>query len=71
PFIVKDEGVAGYVFSTNTSSWRPQVAPIYRMYNPATLDHMYTMSALEKDIAAKQSGYQYQGIAAWIFPYLK
>ncbi|GAV99881.1 protein [Lentinula edodes] len=51
---------AGYVYPYSTCG----AAPIYRLFNPSTIDHFYTMDVAESQNAV-QVGYQDQGIAGF------
>jgi serine/threonine protein kinase len=42
-------------------------APLYRLYNPKTGDHFYTMSIAERNNAVAADGYTYEGIASYVF----
>ncbi len=57
------EGIAGYVFNSQTSS----AVPLYRLYNKYSGDHFYTTSYNEKDFAISKAGYTYEGIAGYIW----
>ncbi|KAJ3994189.1 hypothetical protein F5050DRAFT_1713899 [Lentinula boryana] len=51
---------AGYVYPYSICG----AAPIYRLFNPASVDHFYTMNIAESQNAI-ESGYQDQGIAGF------
>ena len=44
------------------------VVPLYRLWNPAGLDHFYTTSVDELATATADGGYEYEGEAAYVFP---
>lgn len=44
------------------------VVPLYRLWNPAGLDHFYTTSVDELASATADGGYEYEGEAAYVFP---
>ncbi|KAJ3900373.1 hypothetical protein F5879DRAFT_422871 [Lentinula edodes] len=52
---------AGYVYPFSICG----AAPIYRLFNPTITDHFYTMDIAECQSAAKDNGYQDQGIAGF------
>jgi hypothetical protein len=56
------ESSLGYI------STQPQtgLAPLYRLYNGGSYDHFYTTSADERDTAATNYGYSYEGIAGYV-----
>lgn len=60
------EGVIGYMFPASV----PGSTPLYRLYrhinsDPANGDHMYTISATERD-AATAHGYRYESIEGYV-----
>lgn len=60
----KDEGVVGYVFDKQVGVG---TSPIYRSYNPAFNDHLFTMDANEHKTATTKYGYNDEGIAGYIW----
>jgi Repeat of unknown function (DUF5648) len=60
----KDEGIAGYV----ASSQIPGTVPLYRLINNngSQVQRLYTASATERDSAISQSHYKLEGIAAYV-----
>jgi len=61
-FGYQSEGIAGYIFDSPTGN----ASALYRLVNPTTSDHFYTMSAQERDNAIAQFGYQSEGIAGYV-----
>jgi len=57
------EGIAAYVFTTQA----PNTIPLYRMYNAAIYDHLYTTSYAEVQNAVANAGYTYIEIAAYVY----
>ncbi|KAJ3799050.1 hypothetical protein GGU11DRAFT_778534 [Lentinula aff. detonsa] len=53
-----DNHIAGYLYPYSICG----ASPIYRLYNPSTTDHFYTMSQTE---SASASGYVVEGIAGF------
>ncbi|OAX32631.1 hypothetical protein K503DRAFT_749649 [Rhizopogon vinicolor AM-OR11-026] len=41
--------------------------PLYRLYNPTTVDHLYTTSTAQKESAVAQDGYRYEEIAGYVY----
>ncbi|OJA17572.1 hypothetical protein AZE42_01230 [Rhizopogon vesiculosus] len=41
--------------------------PLYRLYNPTTVDHLYTTSTAQKESAVAQDGYIYEEIAGYVY----
>lgn len=56
------EGVACYVFATEQLN----TGPLFRLFNPATGDHFYTTSTMERDAAV---GYVPEGIACYVYEF--
>ncbi|HRZ85245.1 MAG TPA: hypothetical protein P5277_00525, partial [Candidatus Paceibacterota bacterium] len=56
-----DEGIAGYIYSTQVAG----TVPLYRLYG--NTDHFYTIDSAEKDNAVANFGYTDEGIAGYIF----
>ncbi|KAJ8461801.1 hypothetical protein ONZ45_g18171 [Pleurotus djamor] len=56
----------GKVFATA----QPDTIPVYRLYkfHQGLADHLYTVSAPERDNAVAAMGYTYEKIAGYIFP---
>ena len=50
-----------------TTSTAVQRVNVYRMYNPATSEHLYTMDTKERDALVARHGWKYEGVA-WIAP---
>jgi len=42
--------------------------PLYRLYRPTAMDHLYTTSAPERDNAKKNLGFSDEGIAGYVVP---
>jgi len=67
--IVRDgkilEGVACYVLP-HTENPQPPITPLYRLYNPSTDDHLYTISQIERD-ERKSEGYIDENVACDVF----
>jgi Repeat of unknown function (DUF5648) len=65
------EGVAGYLFDSpqviQTSVNTPTTTELYRLLNPTTDDHLYTISGVERNNAITQAGYRYEGVACFVF----
>lgn len=63
----EDQGIIGYVMTEpGCASW-----PLFRLYRGeafTTFDHFYTFDAAERDQAIASGKYQYEGIAAWVWP---
>ena len=57
------EGILGYAADQATCG----AVPLYRLNKSSIGDHFYTTSATERDSAVAQSGYQYEGIAAYVW----
>lgn len=51
---------------TSTNLNLPLV-PVYRLYSPSLGDHFYTLSKAESDNAAANDGYNFEGIAFYVF----
>jgi uncharacterized protein DUF5648 len=58
-----NEGVACYVNLQASTG----LAPLFRLFHPATGAHFYTMNAAERDNAASNLGYSYEGIACYLY----
>src|SRR5258708_20557970 len=67
--IVRDgkilEGVACYVLP-HSENHQPPITPLYRLYNPSSDDHLYTISQIERD-ERKSEGYIDENIACDVF----
>ncbi|KAJ3512813.1 hypothetical protein NLJ89_g3304 [Agrocybe chaxingu] len=59
------EGTAAYVFPGTSGS--DGTVPFYRLWNPTHTDHFYTTTATEVSSAVLQNGYEYEGIAGYIY----
>ena len=57
-----DEGIAGYIFSCD----KVHTVLLYQLQLDGG-DHFYTTDAAERDRAADQDHYTYQGIAGWVY----
>ncbi|OJA07521.1 hypothetical protein AZE42_10754 [Rhizopogon vesiculosus] len=53
----------GIIFPTQVSG----SIPLYRLYNPTIVDHLYTTSTAQKESAAAQDGYRHEGIAGHVY----
>ncbi|OAX35549.1 hypothetical protein K503DRAFT_773349 [Rhizopogon vinicolor AM-OR11-026] len=53
----------GTIFTTQVSG----SIPLYRLYNPTTVDHLYTTSTAQKGSAVAQDGYRYEEIAGYVY----
>lgn len=53
--------------TSSNSSTTVQRVNVYRMYNPATSEHLYTKDAKERDALAAKHGWKYEGVA-WVAP---
>jgi hypothetical protein len=62
------EGVACYVFPSNAAGTCPFYRYLFDGKGSPQTDHFYTESAREGALAV-QSGYRYEGIAAFLSPY--
>lgn len=60
-------GTSVRVDIAQSSPEAPETAPVYRLWSPAAGDHLYTMSAAERD-AATRGGYATEGIAGYLPP---
>lgn len=47
---------------------QPGTAPLYRCYHARTHDHFYTLNADEVDVAVRDDGYHFEGIAGYVLP---
>lgn len=57
---------ACYIFPSQI----PNTVPLYRLFNgsePTDHDHFYTISAAEKNTAAANDGYTYEGVAGYVY----
>lgn len=43
------------------------MVPLFRLYQPYTGDHFYTIDAAERDAALASGSYVYEGMAGWAF----
>lgn len=59
------EGIACYVYSD--SDYDDDLVPFYRLYNPSVYDHFYTTSRDERNNARDNDGYNYEGIACYVY----
>lgn len=46
----------------------PQGIPLYRLFNPSTLHHLYTASQEERDGLAPGAGYKYEVVEGFVLP---
>jgi uncharacterized protein DUF5648 len=58
------KGIECYVFADNIAG----ALPFYRMYNPFDGDHFYTTNPVERDAAAANLGYVFEGVEGFILP---
>ncbi len=57
------EGIACQVFASPQAG----TTPLFRLFRPASGDHLYTISATERDNAIAQHGYNDEGTACHVF----
>ncbi|TDL15778.1 hypothetical protein BD410DRAFT_85820 [Rickenella mellea] len=59
------EGTAAFVFLPQIPS--NLTVPLFRLFNPTSVDHFYTTSAAERNNAIANGGYRSEGTAASVF----
>ncbi len=64
----KLEGIACYVYATDSQPYGVNKANLYRLYRPSTQHHFYTTSKAEADNAVNKYGYKLEGIACLVYP---
>lgn len=57
------ESDAGYVFPAS----RPDLQPLYRLYNPSISRHFYTTSLYERDKVLQGGGWANEGIGGYVY----
>ena len=57
-----DQGIVGYI----ATSQQPGTQPLYRLYNPASGQHFYTISDTERQQVI-QSGYKDEGVLGYVW----
>jgi hypothetical protein len=66
------ELVAGYIYETpqliRDSVITPVTTELYRLFNPQTGDHFYTIDGVERNNAISQLGFRDEGVACFVFP---
>jgi hypothetical protein len=50
------------------TSQQPGTVPLYRLWRAPPGDHLYTISAPERDAAVQTFGYKDEGVAGWVHP---
>ncbi|MEK7599206.1 MAG: hypothetical protein AAB474_02005 [Patescibacteria group bacterium] len=53
--------------STSPPKTLPAKFPLYRLYNPAILKHLYTINENEKNYLIKNSGWVYENVAGYLY----
>lgn len=59
-----NEGIIGHIGATP----RAGTIPLLRLYNPQNNDHLYTTDLDEPVLAVLNYGYQFEGIAGYVYP---
>lgn len=60
--------VAGRLLGYWATEPRCGAQPLYRLYHGGAGDHFYTVSDAERKSAVEQSGYQFESVAAYVWP---
>ncbi|KXN82799.1 hypothetical protein AN958_02164 [Leucoagaricus sp. SymC.cos] len=55
-------GTIGFLYSRRVCG----AIPLYRVYNPITMDHFYTSNKAERDTAVSSGGYKSEGIVGYV-----
>ncbi|NMC58115.1 MAG: hypothetical protein GYA51_01775, partial [Candidatus Methanofastidiosa archaeon] len=56
------EGLLGYIYNTNEAG----TVPLYRLWNPQIMDHLYTTNYYEYNAGAASYGYSKEGVTGYI-----
>ncbi|OAX35547.1 hypothetical protein K503DRAFT_773345 [Rhizopogon vinicolor AM-OR11-026] len=67
---ISDSGYLSETYEKTITVFPNQVSgsiPLYRLYNPTTVDHLYTTSTAQKESAVAQDGYIYEEIAGYVY----
>lgn len=65
-FGYKKEGTACFVYPPDKPQ-PPNTIPLFRLYSNSQIDHFYTTSETERDLAVKKHGYTYEGISCYVY----
>ena len=65
-----DEGVRGFAVSSSPAncSATAGTVPFFRVFNGQAMDHFYTTSVTERNLAVASLGYSDEGVAACVCP---
>jgi len=64
----KLEGIACYVYATDSKPYSVGKAKLYRLYRPSTQHHLYTTDDKEAEYARMHYGYKREGVACRVYP---